>query len=191
MAIAIDRWVLYKTITVLQERWKAGHRTHFFIKLSASSLKDDTLIDWLGYQIKEKKLPENSLVFVVKENIAVTNLKQSKELADKLHQIKCGFVLDDFGTGTNPMQLLGHIKADYIRIEKSFMDELAENPQNQEIIQNIAEQAANMGKFTIAQFVPDAGSLSVLWGMGFNFIQGHFLQKPEAEMNYDFTEMTG
>ena len=190
MAIAIDRWVLYKTITVLKERQEAGFKTHFFIKLSASSLKDETLIDWLDFQIKEKDLPANSLVFVVKENIAVTNLKHSKDLADKLHRIKCGFVLDDFGTGTNPMQLLGHINADYIRIEKSFMDDLTENTHNQEIIQKIAMQASEMGKFTIAQFVPDAGSLSVLWGMGVNFIQGYFLQKPEPELTYDFTETT-
>jgi diguanylate cyclase (GGDEF)-like protein/PAS domain S-box-containing protein len=191
MAIAIDRWVLYRTITVLTERLKAGHRTHFFLKLSAASLKDDTLIDWLDFQIKEKKLPDNSLIFEVKENVAVTNLKQSKELADNLRKIKCGFVLDDFGTGTNPFQLLEHINVDYVRMEKSFMENLSDNPQNQEAIQKIAERAAEMGKFTIAQFVPDAGSLSILWGMGVNFIQGYFLQEPSAELNYDFTEMTG
>ena len=191
MSIAIDRWVLYKTITVLTERVKAGKQTHFFLKLSASSLKDDTLIDWLSFQIKEKGIPANSLVFVVKENIAVTNLKQSKELASKLRKINCGFVLDDFGTGTNPFQLLQHIDVDYVRMERSFMENLSENPQNQEAIQNIAERAAEMGKLSIAQFVPDATSLSILWGMGVNFIQGYFLQEPTAELNYDFTEMTG
>lgn len=191
MAIAIDRWVLYKTITVLTQRRKAGYRTRLFLKLSAASLTDETLIDWLNFQIKEKKLPDNSLVFEVKENIAVTNLKHTKELSEKLHKIKCGFVLDDFGTGTNPFQLLDHIHVDYVRMERSFMENLAENPQHQEIIQNIAERAAELGKFSIAQFVPDAGSLSILWGMGVNFIQGHFLQEPSAELNYDFTEMTG
>ncbi len=191
MSIAIDRWVLYKTIGLLTERIKAGKKTHFFLKLSASSLKDDTLIDWLSFQIKEKQIPPSSLIFVVKESVAVTNLKQSRELANKLRKIHCGFVLDDFGTGTNPFQLLQHIDVDYVRMEKSLMDDLSENPQNQEAIQKIAERAAEMGKLTIAQFVPDAGSLSILWGMGVNFIQGYFLQEPTAELNYDFTDMTG
>jgi len=71
------------------------------------------------------------------------------------------------------------------------MEDLAENPQNQEAIKNIAEQAAELGKFTIAQHVPDAGSLSLLWGMGVNFIQGYFLQEPQAQMNYDFTDIAG
>jgi len=71
------------------------------------------------------------------------------------------------------------------------MDNLADNPKNQESIKQIAEQAAELGKLTIAQHVPDAASLSLLWGMGVNFIQGYFLQEPLPDMEYDFTEMSG
>jgi len=191
MAIAIDRWVLYKTITLLTERWKSGHKTRFFIKLSASSLKDDTLIDWLIFQIKEKKLPEGSLIFTVKESVAVTHLKQTRVLSQKLKDTKCGFLLDDFGLGSNPFQLLDHIHADYIRLDKSFMNELQEDAQTQDAIKKIAEQSAEFGKLTIAQFVPDAASLSLLWGMGINFIQGYFLQEPSTELHYDFSDMSG
>jgi EAL domain-containing protein (putative c-di-GMP-specific phosphodiesterase class I) len=191
MSMAIDRWVLYKVIQDLIKRHKQGKKTHFFIKLSAASIKDETLIEWIEFQIKDKGLPENALIFEVKESVAVTNLKNAKDLANNLKRINCGFVLDDFGSGTNPFQLLEHIDADYVRLEKSFMNELSENPQNQEAIKNITEQATEMGKFTIAQFVKDANSLSILWGMGVNFIQGYFLQEPSPEMNYDFTEIAG
>ena len=191
MSTAIDRWVLYRTIQEFSKRQKEGKNTLFFIKLSASSLKDKTLIDWLSYQIKEKQIPDNTLNFEVKETVAVTNLKSTKDLSHKLKALKCGFVLDDFGTGTNPFQLLDHIHADYVRMESSFMDDLAENPQNQEAIKNIAEQITELGKFTIAQHVPDATSLSLLWGMGVNFIQGYFLQEPTDTLDYDFTEMSG
>ena len=191
MSMAIDRWVLYKAIQDVIKRYQEGKRTHFFIKLSAASIKDETLIEWINFQIKDKDLPENSLIFEVKESVAVTNLKNAKELAKKLKKINCGFVLDDFGSGTNPFQLLEHIDADYVRLDKSFMDELADNPQNQETIKKITEQASEFGKFTIAQFVKDANSLSLLWGMGVNFIQGYFLQEPQPAMNYDFTDIAG
>ncbi len=191
MATAIDRWVLTQTMSVLKERWASGKQTRFFIKLSAPSLKDETLIDWLDYQIKEKQLPSDCLVFEVKETAAVTNLKYTKTLCEKLKKIHCGFVLDDFGTGANPLQLLEHINADYVRLDKSFMEDLSDNTQHQEIIKKITEQVAEKGKLSIAQFVPDASSLSILWGMSINFIQGHFLQAPSTELNYDFTEMSG
>ena len=191
MAIAIDRWVLTHTLQVLQEHWKKGKRTRFFIKLSAPSLKDESLIDWLDFQIKEKKLPADCLVFEVKESAAVTNLKHTKTMCENLKKIKCGFVLDDFGAGANPFQILDHIDVDYIRFDRSFMEDLAENTKNQETIQKLTALAGERGKLTITQFVPDAASLSVLWGMGVNFIQGYFLQEPSTEMNYDFTDMGG
>ena len=191
MATAIDRWVLYRAIQDVIKRNKAGKQTHFFIKLSAASIKDETLIEWIHFQIKDKQLPENALIFEVKESVAVTYLKNTKDLALKLKQLKCGLVLDDFGSGTNPFQLLDHINADYIRLDKNFMEDLAESPQNQETIKKIAEQASELGKFTIAQFVKDANSLSLLWGMGVNFIQGYFLQEPQPDMNYDFTDIAG
>ncbi len=191
MSMAIDRWVLFRAIQDIIERQKQGKQTHFFIKLSAASIKDETLVGWIVSQIKDKGLAENSLIFEVKESVAVTNLKSTKELADNLRKIKCGLVLDDFGSGTNPFQLLDHIDADYIRLDKSFMDDLIENPQNQEMIKNITEQASELSKFTIAQFVKDANSLSLLWGMGVNFIQGYFLSEPQPEMTYDFTDIAG
>ncbi len=191
MTIAIDRWVLYKTIQEFGIRQKAGKHIRFFIKLSAQSIKDKTLIDWLSYQIKEKNIPDNTLNFAVKETVAVTNLKSAKDLSLNLKKLNCGFILDDFGTGSNPFQLLAHIHADYVRIESSFMENLSNNPQNQESIKLLAEKAAELGKLTIAQHVPDATSLSILWGMGVNFIQGYFLQEPSSTMEYDFTEMSG
>ena len=111
-------------------------------------------------------------------------------LSKKLKAIGCGFVLDDFGAGANPFQLLEHIDVDYIRMERSFMDDLIDNPKNQDTIKKITARATELGKFTIAQHVPDASSLSILWGMGVNFIQGYFLQEPLPEMEYDFTEMS-
>ena len=191
MSIAIDRWVLYRVIQDLIRHIKDGKKTRFFLKLSAASIKDETLAEWIGFQIKDKGLPENSLIFEIKESVAVTNLKNAKDLAINLKKMKCGFVLDDFGSGSNPFQLLEHIDADYVRLEKSLMNDLAENPQNQEAIRKLAEQASELGKFTIAQFVKDANSLSILWGMGVNFIQGYFLQEPQPEMNYDFTDIAG
>jgi diguanylate cyclase (GGDEF)-like protein/PAS domain S-box-containing protein len=191
MSIAIDRWVLFRTIKEFGKKQKEGITTRFFIKLSGPSIKDDTLMDWLSYQVKEKNIPANTLNFEIKESVAITNLKSAKSLSQKLKAIGCGFVLDDFGAGANPFQLLEHVDVDYIRMEKAFMNELADNPQNQETIRKITARATELGKFTIAQHVPDAGSLSILWGMGINFIQGYFLQEPLPEMEYDFTEMSG
>jgi len=191
MTLAIDRWVLMNSITTLITQWKKGKRTLLFVKLSATSIKDTGLMNWLKEQLKKFNVPKDSLVFEVKENVAVTSLKHTAEIARSLKELNCGFALDDFGTGTNPFQLLKHIPADYLKLERSFMENLTSSPENQEAVKKITEYALENNKLTIAQCVQDATSLSVLWGMGINFIQGNFLQEPSPDMDYDFTSMAG
>ncbi len=191
MSIAIDRWVLLTTITTITKCWKEGKRTLFFVKLAANSLKDDSLMNWLKDQLKKYNVPKNSMIFEVKESVAVTNLKYTAELAKSLQELNCGFALDDFGSGSNPFELLKHIPADYLKLERSFMEELSTSTENQEAVKAITEKAMEMNKLTIAQCVQDATSLSVLWGMGINFIQGNFLQEPSPDLDYDFTSMAG
>lgn len=191
MSIAIDRWVLLNTITTLTKCWKEGKRTLFFVKLAANSLKDTSLMTWLKEQLKKYNVPKDSLIFEVKESVAVTSLKYTAELAKSLQELNCGFALDDFGTGSNPFELLKHIPADYLKLERSFMEELSTSTENQEAVKAITEKAMELNKLTIAQCVQDATSLSVLWGMGINFIQGNFLQEPSPSLDYDFTSMAG
>ncbi len=191
MSIAIDRWVLLTTITTLTKCWKEGKRTLFFVKLAANSLKDASLMSWLKEQLKKYNVPKNSLIFEVKESVAVTSLKYTAELAKSLRELNCGFALDDFGTGSNPFELLKHIPVDYLKLERSFMQDLSTSTENQEAVKAITEKAMELNKLTIAQCVHDATSLSVLWGMGINFIQGNFLQEPSAQLDYDFTSMAG
>jgi len=191
MSIAIDRWILLNTIITVTKCWKEGKRTLFFVKLAANSLKDASLMAWLKDQLKKFNVPKNSLIFEVKESVAVTSLKYTAELAKALQELNCGFALDDFGKGNNPFELLKHIPADYLKLERSFMEELSSSTENQDAVKSITEKAMELNKLTIAQCVEDATSLSVLWGMGINFIQGNFLQEPSADLDYDFTSMTG
>ncbi len=191
MSLAIDRWILLNTVTTLTKRWKEGKRTLFFVKLSANSLKDTSLMAWLKDQLKKYNVPKSSLIFEVKESVAVTSLKYTAEVAKSLQELNCGFALDDFGTGSNPFELLKHIPADYLKLERSFMNELSSSTENQEAVKAITEKAMELNKLTIAQCVQDATSLSVLWGMGINFIQGNFLQEPSPNLDYDFTSMAG
>lgn len=191
MAIAIDRWVLLNTIITLTKCWKEGKRTLFFVKLAANSLKDTSLMNWLKEQLKKYNVPKNSLIFEVKESVAVTSLKYTAELARSLQDLNCSFALDDFGKGSNPFELLKHIPADYLKLERSFMDELSTSIENQDSVKAITAKAMELNKLTIAQCVQDATSLSVLWGMGINFIQGNFLQEPSPVLDYDFSSMGG
>ena len=65
------------------------------------------------------------------------------------------------------------------------MKDLPKKDENQERVKQISDQAHGMGKITIAEFVEDASSMSILWQCGVNFVQGNFLQEPEKVLGYE------
>lgn len=189
MAIAIDRWILLNAITTVTQCWKEGKRVTFFVKLADNSLKDASLMTWVKEQLKKYNVPKNSLVFEVKQSVAVSSLKYTAELSKSLKELNCGFALDDFGTGNNPFEMLKHIPVDFLKLERSFMENLSTSNENQDAVKAITDKAVEKNILTIAQCVQDASSLSALWGLGINYIQGNFLSEPSPSLDFDFTSM--
>ncbi|MEJ2343841.1 MAG: EAL domain-containing protein [Gammaproteobacteria bacterium] len=183
---AIDRWVINQALQVLSERRRGGHDTTLFLKLSADSLGDESLLPWISNALKKNRLESNCVVFEASEAVVVAHLKQARAFAKGVQELHCGFSLEHFGNGMNSFQLLKHIPVDYLKIDGSFMHNLASDQEQQAMVKSITEMAHSMGKTTIAEFVEDANSLAVLWQCGVNYIQGHFLQAPDAVMDFDF-----
>ena len=176
---AIDRWVIANAIRAIAERERNGHRTTFFVKLTTQSLDDQTLLPWIAQQLKASRQRGDSLVFEMPESKVVTSLKPARAFANGLEQIHCGFALEQFGSGLNSFQLLKHIPAHYLKIDRTFMADLPKHKENQDKIKDICEQAHHAGKLTVAEFVEDAASMSILFNCGVNFVQGNFVQEPE------------
>jgi diguanylate cyclase (GGDEF)-like protein/PAS domain S-box-containing protein len=183
---AIDRCVIRDSIKALAERERAGHRTTFFLKLAPQSLEDQTLVPWIAQQLKTARVRGDAVVFEVPEPKVVTNLKPARLFVGALKQIHCGFALEQFGSGLNSFQLLKHVDANYLKIDRNFMVELPKNKENQEKVREICELAQRSNKMTVAEFVEDAASMSILFSCGVNFVQGNFLQEPEKVMAYEF-----
>ncbi len=181
----IDRWVISSAIKALAEREKAGHKTTFFVKLTPQSLDDQTLLPWISQQLKNARLRGDALVFEMPESKVVTSLKPARAFVTGLKQLHCGFALEQFGSGLNSFQLLKHVDATYLKLDRSFMAELPKHKENQEKIKELCDQAHHAGKLTVAEFVEDAASMSILFSCGVNFVQGNFLQEPEKIMAYE------
>ncbi|MBS0557321.1 MAG: EAL domain-containing protein [Proteobacteria bacterium] len=182
---AIDRWVIAAAIKALAEREKAGHKTTFFVKLTPQSLDDQTLLPWIAQQLKNARLRGDALVFEMPESKVVTSLKPARAFVTGLKQLHCGFALEQFGSGLNSFQLLKHVDANYLKLDRNFMAELPKNKEHQEKIKELCDQAHHAGKLTVAEFVEDAASMSILFSCGVNFVQGNFLQEPEKVMAYE------
>ncbi len=182
----IDRWVIGHILKVLQQRIQQGRNTTFFVKLTPQAIDDGTLLPWLAQQLKAARVPGDKLVFEMPESIVVTHLKQAKFFQKGLEQLRVGFALEQFGSGLNSFQLLKHVGANYVKLDRSFMTDLGKSPENQVRMREMCDQAHALGRMTIAEFVEDAATMSVLFAIGVNYVQGNFLQVPQRVMAYEF-----
>ena len=182
----IDKWVTRHIIKVLSERLTTGKQITFFIKLTADTATDPEFITYLKAVLSQYKVPAERLVFQLPEKDAVTNLRKVATFANELKKMGCGFALEHFGTQLQSEQLFGQLPIDYVKVDGAYMTDLGHNNENKETVSRIARQALEHNVFAIASFVEDANSLAVLWACGINYLQGHFLQQPESELNYDF-----
>lgn len=183
----IDRWVIRRAVKTLSEHRHQGAEAMFFIKLSAGTLLDETLPGFVRECIGEAGLPGDAIAFEIAEQGASQHLKQAKAFVNTVRELNCRTALEHFGNGPNSFQLLKHLPVDFLKIDGSFIHNLATEQDNQAMVRSILETARSMNKQCIAEFVQDAHSLAVLWQSGIDYIQGNFLQEPSEALNYDFS----
>jgi EAL domain-containing protein (putative c-di-GMP-specific phosphodiesterase class I) len=146
-----------------------------------------TLLTWISKLLKASRLQGNSFVFQVSERTLLHKLKNTKALVQGLKQLHCLTALTHVSNDPNANKHIAGLKPDYIKILGEYVQTLNTSESSQEAVKEISEAAQANNIYLIAEHVEDPTCLAVLWQHGINFIQGHYLQKPEPNMNYDFT----
>jgi diguanylate cyclase (GGDEF)-like protein/PAS domain S-box-containing protein len=179
LTVAVDRWVINKALEILSARDGQGIHTTFFVKLTTESIQDPTLLPWLAERLKRAALKQGQIVLEMTESKVVTLLRPAMEFVKSWKKLGGRFALEQFGSGLNSFQLLKHIDADYLKIDRTYMAQLPQHPENQKIVTDICNQARELNKLTVAEWVEDASSTSLLFACGVDFVQGNFLQEPQ------------
>jgi len=182
----IDRWVVGRAIKVLAERQRSGQPVTLMVKITQASLADDTLAKFVNEQLAAHKVDGERLVLQLSEAKVFTHLRAAQDFAVTLAYSRCRVGLEQFGIGLDSFQLLQHFDPAYIKLDRSFTEDLPKNAANQQRIKEIAEKASSMGIRTIAEFVQDAASMAILFSGGVDYVEGNFLAPAGPEMTYDF-----
>lgn len=179
----IDRWVVGRAIQVIAERQKGGQPVTLAVKITEASLGDDTLAKFIGERLAETGVDGERLILQLSEAKVFTHLRAAQSFAAA---IKCKVGLEQFGSGLDSFQLLSHFNPAYLKLDRSFTEDLPKNAANQQRIREIAEKARSLGICSIAEFIQDAASMAILFSSGIDYVEGNFLAPAGPEMNYDF-----
>lgn len=174
----IDRWVVRRAIDLLAEHQSAGRGLQLEVNLSGKAFADHELLQMIQDKLTAAAVDPASLILEVTETAAIANIDEAQKFVRTLKALGCGFALDDFGVGFSSFSHLKHLPVDYLKIDGSFIRDLAHNATDQHLVQAMVSVARGLGKRTIAEFVGDDETLSLLREYGVDFAQGYFIGRP-------------
>lgn len=176
---AIDRWVIANACRALESHVREGRQSTLFVKLNPQSLDDSGLVAWIGAQLRKHGLTGAALVFEFTEAVVATNLNGVRQFRESVSAFGCRLAIQDFGAAASAPQILQHVGADYVKLDRRLMVDLPKSPDRQAKLRELCGVAHAAQRQTIAQFVEDAASMAVLFTLGVDFVQGNFLSEPE------------
>jgi EAL domain-containing protein (putative c-di-GMP-specific phosphodiesterase class I) len=176
----VDRWVVSTTIARLADSADAvtGTGAVFSINLSGQSLSDDNILEFIEFELEASGLPAGSLCFEVTESAAVSNLAKAQAFIDALKERGCSISLDDFGAGLSSFAYLKNFNVDQLKIDGSFIRDIAENRISESMVAAITQVAKVMQLETVAEYVESEATRKLVAALGVDYAQGHAVGMP-------------
>jgi diguanylate cyclase (GGDEF)-like protein/PAS domain S-box-containing protein len=173
----VDRWVITTLVDYLAHHTRrAGHvrgePTFYGVNISGASINDSTFAEFLRRLLSAQHVPSERLCFEITETTAIANLNKAAELMHELKTFGCRFALDDFGIGVSSFAYLKHLPVDYLKIDGTFIRDLARNPMDLAIVEAINRIGHVLGMRTVAECVEDEETLDRLRELKVDYAQG-------------------
>ncbi len=186
LIIQIGEWVLREACWQVV-RWQKNipNMQQLFINVNISGKQFATngFVDLIQKILSETKLDPHCLKLEITESVLIENIGNANTIFTYLENLGIQFEIDDFGTGYSSISYLQHLPIHTIKIDKSFVHDVAEGSRGIELIQAMIAMADNLGMETIAEGVETQEQLDKLSDLNCSFVQGFLLAHPMDRYN--------
>lgn len=157
---------------------------HMAVNLSGKQLGDANLLPMISELLDRAKVPPNSLSLELTESILVQNRSLNRDVLDALHRMGISISIDDFGTGYSSLSYLAHFPIDILKIDRSFVQGLTQNPHHVAITKAIISMGHSLGHKIIAEGVETDAQLQVVVDLGCDLVQGFLFSEALPAENF-------
>lgn len=172
----IDRFMVKSAIDFCKE----SEADRVFVRLSKQSILDPTTLPWMDQEFEKHEFDCTRLVMQIPERDAAKHIKQTRAIVNKLRKIGVGFALEHYGIDREKFQILDILKPDYIKIDGELMHSLMTDKETQQSVGKIVRAAHERNIKSIAERVENANAMAVLFQLGLDYMQGHYVNEPEV-----------
>jgi len=179
LIIPMGDWII-KTVFLQNNLWKSKGYIYdtIAINLSAVQLQNDKFEENLKRIIAETKVNTRFVELEITESILMKDFEKGVKLLTEIRSLGINIALDDFGTGYSSLSYLKQLPINTLKIDKSFIDNIATNEREKAIVDGIIQLAQKIDLDVIAEGVEAKEQIKLLESMGCNQIQGYYFSRP-------------
>jgi diguanylate cyclase (GGDEF)-like protein len=181
LIVGIGEWVIEEACRQLSEWSRHGHASanvRISVNVSARQLTFE-LVALVDEALERHGLDPGRLALEITETLLIEQAKSSGAVLDSLKRLGVGLVLDDFGTGYSSLSYLKRFPIDQLKLDRTFVSELADDPRSAKIVSAAIEMARALGMTVVAEGVERLEQLEVLARLRCDYAQGFHFARPE------------
>lgn len=181
--VAIDRLVLREACRQMVE-WQtqcAAHPLEFMsVNLSNKQMVQPDLVDYVSRVLRETGIDPGAVKLEITENVVIENPEETVILLSRLKALGVRLYIDDFGTGYSSLSYLHRLPIDGLKIDRSFINRMGKNGENQQIVRTIILLARDMNIDVIAEGLETPLQVAQIKSLNCEYGQGYLFSKPVA-----------
>jgi len=178
LIIPIGEWVL-RTACLQTKAWHdAGYRIAISVNLSVRQFMQHSFIEQIDAVLRETGLEPHYLNLEITESVPLLDLQAAVGKLEQIKKLGVAISLDDFGTGYSSLNYIRQLPFDFLKIDKSFIQNMHRDEFNTSIVRSVISIAHLMGKKVVAEGVETGEHLRLLQQSECDEAQGYYLSRP-------------
>lgn len=181
----LGQFVLEEACRLIEWRGRQGlPPIQVNVNVSTTQFSRRSFLDEVLTIVNKYDIDRSLLQLEVTESILINSFEYIIDIMKRLIEEGISFAVDDFGTGYSSLSYIGTLPVQAIKLDKSFIDRIAESEIYVLIVRNVIEIAKGLHFKIVAEGVEDEQQLMVLKRLGCDYIQGYLFSKPLPEEEF-------
>ena len=173
----LDRYVLERAVSEASQHPECS----LAFNISGLTATDHAWLGFLVSLLRDRPEVARQLIVEITETAALHDIQESARFVGTLRELGCRVALDDFGAGFTSFRYMQALDVDIVKIDGSFVRNLAESHDNQIFLRHLVGLADAFGLITVAECVESARDAAILRQEGVRFLQGYYFGRPTLE----------
>ena len=181
----IGNYVLKEACETCKKWNESGHPYYKVnVNLSVVQLLQNDIVETIEEIIKETGINPRNLTLEVTESLAINDMTRMKRILGNIKKLGVRIALDDFGTGYSSLNHVREIPIDVIKVDQSFVTELATDQYAQAFVKMVGELANALGVKVCVEGIETAEQFRTLENMNIRMVQGFYFDKPMPKADF-------